>query len=245
MSAPSCFARQLGLITARQQLRLSQARVAIFGLGGVGGLCAELVARAGVGDLMVVDFDRFERTNFNRQIQATRRTLGKKKADVFAAHALAVNPKIKIKRISRKLGYASLSFFARSLSSFSPSIVIDTMDNIGSRVLLARACKRAGIPYLYAAASGGRGMVGVVEGKADLEKIVHLPSLGLPDAQVESSLIHYPQCRQAWGPATNLAGALAANAALNYLLKKPYPKAPEFWMTDAFDEKIVRQERLG
>jgi hypothetical protein len=119
-------------------------------------------------------------------------------------------------------------------------------------VALARLCKRNGVPYVYAAAAGDRGMVGVLaggkggrSGPVDLEKILHLPSRGKPDEKLEELLVDYPQCRTAWGPATNLVGVLAANAGLNYLLKKPYPRAPKFWMVDAFHEKIVREEKLA
>ena len=241
---PRLYCRQAGLVPAGQQLALGRARIAVFGLGGVGGIAAELLVRAGVGGLLVVDFDKFEPTNFNRQLLATRKTAGKSKTAVFAAHAKTINPKMELKKIGKKLEYASLAFFEKKLADFHPDIAIDTMDSIGARVLLARLCKKKRIAYVYAAATGERGMVSVLDWKNDLEKMLHLPSRDRPDAQVESLLIHYPQCRSAWGPATNLVGVLAANAALNCLLGKPYPRAPRFWMTDAFAEKIVWEEKL-
>ena len=239
------FCRQAGVLSHARQRRLGQARVAVFGLGGVGGICAELLVRAGVGHLLVADFDRFEESNFNRQIHAQKETLGMKKADVFAKKAKSIDPEIEIRKISKKLEYESQGFFSGSLASFSPHVVIDTMDSVGSRTLLWRMCKKKRIAYVYSAASGERGMVSVVRRPADLERILHLPSFGRPDEEVESCLVHYPQCRSAWGPATNLVGVLAANAALNYLLGKPYPDAPKFWMSDSFDEKVVRKEKLA
>jgi molybdopterin/thiamine biosynthesis adenylyltransferase len=191
-----------------------------------------------------VDFDCFEPTNLNRQLLAASKTIGKSKTSVFAAHAKTINPKIKIRKINKKLEYASFAIFERELAALHPGIVIDTMDNIGARVLLARLCKKMRVPYVYAAATDARGMVSIVQGAADLERLLRLPSAEKPDAQVESFLIHYPQCRSAWGPGTNLVGVLAANAALNYLLKKPYPRAPKCWMVDAFAAKIVREEKL-
>ena len=244
MDKEACFSRNRGTITPKQQLALSRSRIAVFGLGGVGGLAAEVLARAGIGHMLVADFDRFEPTNLNRQIHAQKESLGKKKVDVFEKKAKAINRKIEIRKINKKIEYSSLAYFERKLAGFKPNVIIDTMDSIGSRVLLARICKKQGIPYVYAASAGERGMIMLVEGKEGLERLLHLPSRGTPDAGVEASLIHYPQCRTAWGPATNLVGALAANAALNYLLKKPYPKAPKCWMVDAFGEKIVREEKL-
>lgn len=241
----ACFARNMGTITEAQQRKLQKARIAVFGLGGVGGIAAELLVRAGVGHLMVIDFDKFEITNFNRQIHAQKETMGRKKADVFEKKAKSINPKIEIKKISKKLEYKTMELFSASLASFAPHIVVDTTDSACSRVMLARICRKMRAPYLYSAAMGARGMVGMLDGKKDLERVLHLPSYGLPDSQVEPSLVHYPQCKTAWGSATNLVGVLAANAALNFRLKKPYPRAPKFWLLDAFSERIVQEERLA
>ena len=108
MKAP-CFSRNIGPISSSGQCKLGHARIAVFGLGGVGGIAAELLVRAGIGRLMAVDYDRFEPANLNRQLLATRATIGKRKTSVFAAHAKAINPKIEIKKISKKLGYGSLA----------------------------------------------------------------------------------------------------------------------------------------
>ncbi len=244
MDIDVCFKRNSGTINTSQQHKLKDARITVFGLGGVGGIAAELLVRAGIGHLMIIDFDRFEPSNLNRQIHAQKKTIGKKKVDVFAEKMMEINPKIKINKSDKKIEFGSLASFSRALSSFSPGLVIDTMDSAHSRVCLARICRKAGIDYLYAAAMGERGMVSVLSSSDNLEKILYLPSLNKPDEQIESSLIHYPQCKTAWGPATNLVGVLAANAALNFLLKKPYPHAPKFWMVDTFGKKIVREEQL-
>ena len=244
------FARNLGAITPAQQRRLGSTRIVVAGLGGVGGLCAELLVRAGIGRLMVIDFDQYEPSNLNRQIHAERKMIGRKKVDVFAEKMRDINPKLRLEKIGRKIEYSSLSFFERKVAAFHPAIVIDTMDTAPARVMLARLCRKQSISYIYAAAMGSRGIVSMLEGRkkgktSDLECILHLPSFGRLDSEIESSLIHYPQCRSAWGPATNLMGVLAANSALNYLLKKPFPRAPDFWMMDVFGQKIVRTERLA
>ncbi len=227
----SWLCRQDGLVSGKQQQKLADAKVAVAGLGGVGGICAELMVRAGVGSIAVADFDKFDKTNFNRQINSSAKTIGMNKSIAFASFAKSINPKIKISKMTEKIGESNASSFVSGCS-----IAVDCLDNIHSRVCLFRACKKANIPYVYAAATGERGMVSVFSGKADLETVLHLPSKNKSGAQLEASLIKYPGCRNAWGPATNLVGVLAANAALNYLLKKPYPKAPEFWKTDAFSD---------
>ena len=84
--------RQRMLIGGEACRRLAAARVAVVGLGGVGGACMEGLCRAGVGALLLVDHDTVELTNLNRQLLATRRTVGMGKAEAARERALAINP---------------------------------------------------------------------------------------------------------------------------------------------------------
>jgi molybdopterin/thiamine biosynthesis adenylyltransferase len=91
------FARNFGLVSAEEQARLRASRVAITGLGGVGGVHLATLARLGVGAFHVADPDRFDLANFNRQFGATTRTLGRNKAEVMAEEARAINPEIDLR----------------------------------------------------------------------------------------------------------------------------------------------------
>jgi molybdopterin/thiamine biosynthesis adenylyltransferase len=245
MAEDERFLRQIKIISPSCQRKLASSKLFVAGLGGVGGICAELLIRAGIGKMMVMDFDKFELSNINRQIHAQGQSIGKMKIDVFENKAKSINPKSKILKFGKKLQLESLGLLGRKLYSFSPHIVIDSMDVVSPRVLLWRLCKKRKIPYVYAASAYSRGMISVLCGSIDLEEMLHLPSKRLPEQQIEPSLIHYPQCNVAWGPATNLVGVLAANAALNYLLKKPCPIAPKCWMVDTFSKKIFWEEKLS
>ncbi len=75
---------------------ISSGRVAVFGVGGVGGWCAECLARSGVGHLTLVDFDKVEETNVNRQVMATAKTVGLPKVEVLAARLKEINPAISL-----------------------------------------------------------------------------------------------------------------------------------------------------
>ncbi|MCI8971810.1 MAG: tRNA threonylcarbamoyladenosine dehydratase, partial [Oscillibacter sp.] len=86
------FSRMELLLGREGMERLARARVAVFGLGGVGGYTVEALVRSGVGTLDLVDSDRVSLTNLNRQILATHRTLGRYKADVARERALEINP---------------------------------------------------------------------------------------------------------------------------------------------------------
>jgi len=95
-ATPVMFQRQMGYLGAEEQQRLAQASVAVLGLGGVGGVCAELLVRAGVGHLLLGDGDRFEPTNLNRQIGATGETMGQAKEAVTAARLALINPQARL-----------------------------------------------------------------------------------------------------------------------------------------------------
>src|SRR5437016_2111135 len=91
-SYQEAFARHRGLLSAAEQERLRHSRVAIAGLGGVGGVHLTTLARLGIGSFHIADPDRFEPVNFNRQHGATIDTLGRRKATVMQRQARAINP---------------------------------------------------------------------------------------------------------------------------------------------------------
>ena len=92
----SAFSRNLGWVTPQEQQRLSTARVAIAGMGGVGGAHTLTLARLGIGNFHIADFDRFEVHNFNRQAGASMSTLAQPKVDVMRRLALDINPQASV-----------------------------------------------------------------------------------------------------------------------------------------------------
>src|SRR5258705_3199384 len=93
----AAFDRNIGWLTEWEQQTLRAKRVAIAGMGGVGGFYLTTLARLGIGAFTVADFDHFEIANFNRQIGATIQTLGRPKAEVLGEMAHAINPEIRIR----------------------------------------------------------------------------------------------------------------------------------------------------
>src|SRR3954463_8203317 len=91
------FARHFGILTPEEQERLRKSRIAIGGLGGVGGIHLVTLARLGIGAFHIADPDHFELANFNRQFGATTRSLGRGKAEVMAEEARAVNPELQLR----------------------------------------------------------------------------------------------------------------------------------------------------
>lgn len=146
------FSRTALLLGEECIKKLSGCRVAVFGLGGVGGYAAEALARSGVGALDLIDGDTLSLTNLNRQILALHSTLNKNKAEVAKERALDINPDIKA------VAYP-LYFDAQSQDKFDFSAydyVVDAIDSVTSKLLLAERCKRAHTPLISSMGAGNK-----------------------------------------------------------------------------------------
>ena len=131
--------------------KLKNARVAVFGIGGVGGYVVEALARSGVGTLDLVDGDRVTESNLNRQIVALHSTLGQYKVEVMAARALDVNPALKIKTYPVFYDETTLSF---DFSAYD--YVVDAIDSVASKVALIAAAKKVGTPIISCMGTGNK-----------------------------------------------------------------------------------------
>lgn len=124
--------------------RLKESTVTIVGLGAVGGFALETVARSGVGHLRVVDFDRFEPSNLNRQILATTESVGRLKTQEAAARVRLIAPQAAVE--------IHTLFFSKEAAERvlepSPHIVIDAIDSLEAKVDLIEACCQRNIPVL-------------------------------------------------------------------------------------------------
>lgn len=124
-------------------------RVLVVGCGGLGGHLIDMLARIGVGTLRVVDGDVFEPSNLNRQLLSEVPLLGVSKAKAAAAKISRVNPEISVEAVDSFLTEKNV----KRLLLFC-DVVLDGLDNIESRRILAKECERAGVPYIYGAVNG-------------------------------------------------------------------------------------------
>ncbi len=143
------YARNIPALTESECLSLGEKRVLIVGCGGLGGHILDQLARVGVGFLRVVDGDVFEESNLNRQLLSAPALLGVPKARAAAEHIRRVNPHVAVEAVEAFLTESNV----RELIC-GCDIVLDALDNIPSRRLLASACAEAGIPYVYGAIQG-------------------------------------------------------------------------------------------
>jgi tRNA threonylcarbamoyladenosine dehydratase len=140
------FSRNHGITSFEEQRRLKMATVGIAGLGGVGGDYLITLARAGVGQFKISDFDEFEQGNFNRQYGATMTTIGRPKMDVMHELALDINPEAKIQTFGSGIDSSNIDEFLDNVD-----VVIDAIEffEINAHRVLVNACMARRIPVVF------------------------------------------------------------------------------------------------
>ena len=143
------YERNVPALSEEECNTLLGKRVLVVGCGGLGGHLIDMLARIGVGLLRVVDGDVFEPSNLNRQLLSEVPLLGVSKAKAAAAKISRVNPEISVEAVDSFLTEKNV----KRLLLFC-DVVLDGLDNIESRRILAKECERAGVPYIYGAVNG-------------------------------------------------------------------------------------------
>lgn len=146
------FSRTEALIGEAGMKRLSQSRVAVFGVGGVGGYAVEALARSGVGQIDLVDSDKVSLTNLNRQIIALHSTLNSYKVDVAAQRINDINPDCNVRgyRVFYSPQTAQLFDFKEY------DYIVDAIDTVSSKLLLVKEAARAGVPIISSMGTGNK-----------------------------------------------------------------------------------------
>lgn len=146
------FSRTEMLLGERGMAILKRARVAIFGIGGVGSFAAEGLARAGVGELRLVDPDTIERTNINRQIHALTETVGQSKVEAMKARILEINPEAVVEAMVDVYRPEEAERFLAGGFDY----VIDAVDTVTAKLSLAVECQRRGISLISSMGAGNK-----------------------------------------------------------------------------------------
>lgn len=133
--------------------RLSDARVAVVGLGGVGAYAVEMLVRAGVGSLLLVDSDTVCESNINRQLVALHSTIGQSKAEVLKARALDINPQVKLQIVQE---YVCEQNVGALLGGQRLDYVVDAIDTLSPKISLIQWCLAAGVPLVSSMGSGAK-----------------------------------------------------------------------------------------
>ncbi len=146
------FSRTELLIGAEGINKLSQSRVAVFGIGGVGGYVVEALVRSGIGAIDLIDNDKVSLTNINRQIVATHKTIGQYKVDVAKERCLDINPDVKVNKIN--LFYTPET--ADSIDFSQYDYVVDAIDTVVGKLEIIQRAKKAGIPVISSMGAGNK-----------------------------------------------------------------------------------------
>lgn len=148
----NAFSRTELLLGTANMEKLKKARVAVFGVGGVGGYVVEALARSGVGRLDLIDKDTVSLTNINRQIIALRSTIGKYKVDVAKERVLDINPEAAV-NVYRTF---YLPETAGQFDFTEYDYVVDAIDTVTGKLMLAEQADRAGTPVISSMGAGNK-----------------------------------------------------------------------------------------
>ena len=132
--------------------RLKNAKVIVFGVGGVGSYTVEALARSGIGSITVVDNDEVALSNINRQLPATLKTIGRKKVDVIKEHILDINPDCQVEAIA--LFYNDDTKNQIDLTKYD--YVCDAIDTVSAKLYIAQFCYENNIPCISAMGAGNK-----------------------------------------------------------------------------------------
>lgn len=261
-SYDQAFARNIGWVTRHEQDRLRKKRIAIAGMGGVGGVHLLTLARLGVGAFNIADFDLFDIANFNRQVGAGVSTIGKPKVEVLAAMAKDINPEADIRVFARGVDSSNLTYFLSGADLY-----IDGLDffAFSARQATFAACAAARIPAITAAPLGmGTAWLTFLPGSLSFEDyfrwgdttddekalrfMVGLAPAGLHRPYlVDPTAVNLAEHR---GPSTMMACQLCAGVAATEALKILLGRgrvlaAPHGFQFDAYRNKLVHTWRPG
>ena len=256
------FSRNIGWLTQREQDQLRHKRVAIAGLGGVGGLHLLTLCRLGIGKFHLADFDTFDLANFNRQAGATVSALSHPKLEVMTQQARDINPELEITGFAEGVTAGNLDDFLNGVD-----IYIDGLDFFAfeARQQVFAACKARRIPAVTAAPLGmGAAVLNFLPGSMSFDDYFRLDDgherekplrflMGLAPGRLQMGYLVDPSTvdlANRKGPSTimacQLCAGVAATEALKILLGRgPVRAAPKGYHFDAYRNKLVLTSRPG
>ena len=253
----AAFSRNIGWLSREEQGSLRTKRIAIAGLGGVGGAHLITLTRLGIGAFHIADFDKFDVPNFNRQAGAMMTTLGRQKTEVLARMARDINPELQLRIFDNGVNDQNVEAFLDGVDLY-----VDGLDffAFSARKLVFPACATRGIPATTAAPLGmGAAVLNFLPGGMTFEEYFcwdeHCSEddlalrflIGLSPAMLQRGYLvdrTAVDLRARKGPSTPMAceicAGLAATQALKILLRRgPVVTAPRGLQFDAYRNKMV------
>ena len=254
------FSRNIGWVTEAEQQALRGKRVAIAGLGGVGGAHFLTLARLGVGRFAIADLDRFDLVNFNRQVGATTQTLGRSKVETLANMAREINPELDLRTFEDGMTPDNLDAFLEGADVYVDGLDFFAFD---ARERVFAACAARRIPAVTVAPIGmGAALLNFMPGRMTFEQYFRFRGASEPEKAlrfllgvspamlhrrylVDRSRVSFEEQR---GPSTIMACQLCAGIAATQVLKivlgrGPVLAAPRGLHFDAYTNRLRKTWR--
>lgn len=257
--------RNIGLLTHQQQEILEKSCIAIFGLGGLGGVISQILCRSGICSFKIVDNDRFEHTNLNRQIFSFKETVGRLKIDVTEEFLKKINPQVKIEK------YLEVTEENIDKILKGVDIAILALDSVKPCLIISRATQSLKIPLIEGWALPILNVRVFTENTPSLEEAYNLPTIGkaissISDEEFKELKNHmlstlkkiegiekfYPpwaikRIREgkipSFAPMVWLTATVMSLEAIKILLSwGKIPLSPKFSLYNPFDHTIPKQE---
>ena len=207
---PYRYLRNMETISIEEQFKLSKSRVAVVGAGGLGGNVILLLARLGIGQLVVVDYDVFDETNLNRQALSNVNSLGKSKSEEAVELVGSINPGVEVLPYQVKLNTSNaFEILAGS------DVVVDALDNIPDRFVVEKVCKKLRIPLVHGALAGFEGQIMTIfPGDPGLKHLYGNESAGSDRSKRPESVLGVP------APTPSLIATLQVMEVFKIILKR-------------------------
>jgi molybdopterin/thiamine biosynthesis adenylyltransferase len=193
---PQRYLRNMGSLGIQGQIRLLQAAALLIGAGGLGGAIAQLLARMGLGKLIIADGDSFSEDNLNRQALSEEENMGVRKVQAARQSLGRINGATEVEIFD---GFVKAEDFPALL--VGTQVAIDALDNMPSRFALEQACKKAKVPLVHGAVAGFSGQLTVIYPEDPGFRTIYGDSQTAPEKGIETEL-------------GNLAGIVSAVASL-------------------------------
>lgn len=207
--------RQMPLLDKSEQEKFKNAKITVIGCGGIGGQTIEMLARMGIGSLVLVDEDAFDWTNLNRQTLATANDIGLEKSKIAKQKVEQINPYVNVKCFTEHVDESNIDEIIQDAN-----IVIDALDNILTRVIVSRKAREKRIPFIHGAIHGTMGQITVfLSNTESYEELFNLPSFEkeLTGDVIDELKSIGTATPPAIGPTPNLIGCLEAMEAFKII----------------------------
>lgn len=223
---PSRYQKNYNSISLSEQIKLLRSKVAVIGCGGLGGNILELLARLGVGEIIVIDGDKFNESNLNRQILCTEENLKKSKVKEAAVRVRKINSSVKVKTHTLFINSKNIQEIIQGAD-----LAIDALDNISTRFVLEKACQELEIPLVHGAVDGFNGQVSTIFPQDQGLELIY-GSLKKLNRQKRISRLSVPAVTPA------LIASFQVQEVINILLQKGKPLRNELLFIDLEDHDI-------